>query len=149
MDNFQEFIVKSKYCRWIEDKKRRETWDECVDRYYDYMGNRFNILWTPELKEAREATRNLEVFPSMRALMTAGPAADRDDTCLYNCAYLAINDISSFSDTMYILCCSTGVGFSCEMKEVTKLPEVPEEIHRKEAEVIIQKESETSTLKPD
>jgi len=137
MDNFQEFIVKSKYCRWIEDKKRRETWDECVDRYYDYMGNKFNILWTPELKEAREATRNLEVFPSMRALMTAGPAADRDDTCLYNCAYLAINNINSFSDTMYILCCSTGVGFSCEMKEVTKLPEVPEEIHRKEAEVIV------------
>ena len=137
MDNFQQFIVKSKYCRWAEPLSRRETWSECVDRYYDYMGHRFLLEDEPELLEARETTRNREVFPSMRALMTAGKAADVDDTCLYNCSYIAINEIRSLSDLMYVLCCGTGVGFSCEQSEVSKLPEIPAEIDRRVDNVIV------------
>lgn len=127
MDQFQEFITTKNYCRWIEEEKRRETWQECVDRYYDYMLERHPVLENhPDVMlELREATYNREVFPSMRALMTAGPAADVDDTCMYNCSYLAINSIRSFADVLYILCCGTGVGFSCERHEVEQLPSVP------------------------
>jgi len=101
MDNFQQFIVKSKYCRWNEEINRRETWLECVDRYYTYMESRFNLQG--ELEDIREATFDREVFPSMRALMTAGPAADVDDVCMYNCSYIPILTIRSFSDVMYVL----------------------------------------------
>jgi len=128
MDQFQEFITTKNYCRWLEKENRRETWQECVDRYYDYMISRFPVLQEEHsevMTELREATYNREVFPSMRALMTAGPAADVDDTCMYNCSYLAINSIRSFSDVLYILCCGTGVGFSCEREEVDQLPTVP------------------------
>ena len=128
MDTFQQFITKSKYCRWDDEKGRRETWTECVDRYYDYIENRFNL--TGELADLRDATFNREIFPSMRALMTAGPAADVDDVCMYNCSYIPINNIRAFSDVMYVLCCGTGVGFSCESSVVNELPEVPEDITR-------------------
>jgi len=134
VDNFQEFIVKSKYCRWNEEKNRRETWEECVDRYYDYMESRFSLRG--ELADLREATLDREVFPSMRALMTAGPAADVDDVCMYNCSYIPITSIRSFSDVMYVLCCGTGVGFSCESHVVDGLPTIPEDIKRDHDEVI-------------
>jgi len=128
MDEFQKFVVTSNYCRWLDDEKRRETWRECVDRYYDYFLDRFPAIKEGHLEEwndIREMTFNLELFPSMRALMTAGKAADRDDTCLYNCSYLPINSIQSFSDILYILCCGTGVGFSCERSEIDNLPTIP------------------------
>ena len=134
MDNFQEFIVKSKYCRWMEDSQRRETWEESVNRYYDYMESRFSLRG--ELSDLREATLDLEVFPSMRALMTAGSAADVDDVCLYNCSYVPINQIRSFSDIMYVLCCGTGVGFSCESHVVSCLPDIPQDISRDHDEII-------------
>ena len=142
MDNFQKFIVKSKYCRWDETKQRRERWFECVDRYYDYMSTRFGIsLDNHEWKRARLATQQREVFPSMRALMTAGPASDVDDTCLYNCSYIAINEIRSLPNLLQILCCGTGVGFSCEAQEVNLLPEVPEEIVRCVDNIIVVEDS--------
>ena len=78
---------------------------------------------------------NREVFPSMRALMTAGPAADVDNVCMYNCSYVAVEDIRSFSDIMYILCCGTGVGFSCESYHVNKLPDIPEVIESKVSDI--------------
>ena len=134
MDNFQEFIVKSKYCRWDDEKNRRETWEECVDRYYDYMESRFSLRG--ELADLREATLDREVFPSMRALMTAGAAADVDDVCMYNCSYIPITTIRSFSDVMYVLCCGTGVGFSCESHVVDNLPTIPEDIQRDQSEII-------------
>lgn len=134
MDNFQEFIVKSKYCRWDDEKNRRETWEECVDRYYDYMESRFSLRG--ELADLREATLDREVFPSMRALMTAGAAADVDDVCMYNCSYIPITTIRSFSDVMYVLCCGTGVGFSCESHVVENLPTIPEDIQRDQSEII-------------
>ena len=134
MDNFQQFIVKSKYCRWNDEENRRESWVECVDRYYDYMESRFSLRG--ELADLRDATLNCEVFPSMRALMTAGPAADVDDVCMYNCSYIPINQIRSFSDVMYVLCCGTGVGFSCESDVVNQLPTIPEDIVRDHDEII-------------
>ena len=140
MDNFQQFIVTSKYCRWIEEANRRETWAECVDRYFNYMmkrtGAEFNAKLRAAFSEAKDMVYNREIFPSMRGLMTAGPAADVDDTCLYNCSYVGINRIRAFSDVMYILCCGTGVGFSCESEEINNLPVIPESIERKEGIVI-------------
>ena len=142
MDNFQQFIAKSKYCRWDDELGRRETWEECVDRYYDYILSRFPVFsGFPDIEDARMATKNLEVFPSMRALMTAGPAADVDDTCMYNCSYVAVNDPKVFSEIMYILCCGTGVGFSCESKYIEQLPVVPEEIERTHDDVLVVEDS--------
>lgn len=130
---FEDFIATSKYCRWIEESGRRETWDECVYRYFDYFIDRFDLEFDdPELSTARNHLLNREVFPSMRALMTAGPAADVDDTCLYNCSYVAVNDTSVFAQILYILCCGTGVGFSCEQKNVNELPKIPDDIIRRE-----------------
>ena len=140
MDNFQQFIVTSKYCRWVEELGRRETWEECVDRYFNYMIKRTSDYTSPVLSakfaRAKELVLNRDIFPSMRGLMTAGPAADVDDTCLYNCSYVGVNEIRSFSDIMYILCCGTGVGFSCEAEETNNLPCVPDEIIRDEATII-------------
>jgi ribonucleoside-diphosphate reductase alpha chain len=126
MDQFQEFVVTRSYCKWRDDLGRRESWNECVSRYYDYFGDRFPEILGEDWDNIRQSTLKREVFPSMRALMTAGAAAEVDDTCLYNCSYLPINTIRSFSDVLYILCCGTGVGFSCESKEVEQLPTVPE-----------------------
>jgi ribonucleoside-triphosphate reductase len=132
MDQFQEFVVTRSYCKWQEDKGRRESWDECVNRYYDYFEERFPEVSGEDWESIRESTIKREVFPSMRALMTAGAAAEVDDTCLYNCSYLAIDSVRSFSDILYILCCGTGVGFSCESDEINKLPIVPRTIVRDE-----------------
>mgnify|MGYP003132235817 FL=1 len=137
MDNFEQFIVKSRYCKWLPEKNKREEWSETVGRYMKYMMNRFDLDCTDnDILDIWSAVENREVFPSMRALMTAGPAADVDDVCLYNCSYVAVNDIRSFSDIMYILCCGTGVGFSCESENTDQLPVIPEEIVRDTARTI-------------
>jgi len=122
--DYQNFIATSRYARWIETEQRRETWPETVSRYIE------NVV-EPKLndkkliKELEEAILNLEVMPSMRALMTAGVALHRDNTCAYNCSYLPVDDPKSFDEAMFILMCGTGVGFSVERQFVTKLPEVP------------------------
>jgi ribonucleoside-diphosphate reductase alpha chain len=126
MDQFQKFVVARSYCKWRDDLGRRESWDECVNRYYNYFGDRFPEVSGDQWESIQKLTLDREVFPSMRALMTAGAAAEVDDTCLYNCSYLAIDSIKSFSDILYILCCGTGVGFSCEGREIDKLPAIPE-----------------------
>jgi ribonucleoside-triphosphate reductase len=133
LNDFENFIITSRYCRWLPEKERRETWEECVDRYFNYIRERFNV----DLPDIKRAVINREVFPSMRALMTAGPAANVDDTCMYNCSYVAVDEIRSFSDIMYILCCGTGVGFSCEKENVIKLPDIPEEISRNEDHYLV------------
>jgi ribonucleoside-triphosphate reductase len=126
--DYQSFIHTSRYARWIDAEGRRETWPETVERYMD------NIVapkltdekgWKP-YEEIQEAILNLEVMPSMRAMMTAGPALDRDNTAGYNCSYLPVDDPKSFDEAMFILLCGTGVGFSVERQFVSKLPEVPE-----------------------
>lgn len=123
---YEEFIHLSRYARWREEDKRRETWEETVTRLVNY----YNFaLQTPEdMEEVFQAIYNLEVMPSMRALMTAGPALDRCHVPAYNCAYLPIDDPKAFDEAMYILMCGTGVGFSVERQYVDKLPEVAEQL---------------------
>jgi ribonucleoside-triphosphate reductase len=121
--DFQAFIHTSRYARYLEEEDRRETWAETVTRYID------NVVKpkTEEMaSELSEAILSLQIMPSMRAMMTAGPALARDNTCGYNCSYLPVDDPKSFDEAMFILLCGTGVGFSVERQYVQKLPEVPQ-----------------------
>ena len=122
--DYQGFIHKSRYARWLDTEKRRESWSETVDRYMDnVVGDKVDVTTKDDIMFA---ILNLEVMPSMRAMMTAGPALERDNTAGYNCSYLAVDDPKSFDEAMFILLCGTGVGFSVERQFISKLPEVPE-----------------------
>ncbi|MFI6512948.1 hypothetical protein ACIBCT_35565 [Streptosporangium sp. NPDC050855] len=128
-DPFRNYIVLSRYARWLEEEGRRETWAETVDRYMTFMSTHLMekfgyVVPSDDYHEVREAIREMEVLPSMRALMTAGPALKRENLAAYNCAYLPIADMESFSEILYILMCGTGVGFSVENRYVSKLPPV-------------------------
>lgn len=128
--SYEEFIYKSRYARWLEEEGRRENWDETVSRlvyYYQYLGDKDRIFDEDEAKELYKAIYNLEVMPSMRALMTAGPAMDRCHVPAYNCAYLPVDSPRSFDECMYILMCGTGVGYSVESKYIDQLPRISEE----------------------
>ena len=137
MDQYQEYIAASRYARFVDDKKRRETWSETVERYVDYIFSRTpTITANSALKEELfSAIKNLELMPSMRAMMTAGKSADRDNTCVYNCSYLPVDDPKSFDEAMFILLCGTGVGFSVESKYINQLPEVPEKLFSSEGTI--------------
>ena len=143
--DYQSFIHTSRYARWLEDEGRRENWDETVQRYIKnvvykafphnpertWQGRPLTqeelaFDWGKVEREIRDSILGLEVMPSMRAMMTAGPAATRDNTCMYNCSYLPVDDPKSFDEAMFILLCGTGVGFSVERQFVSKLPEIPE-----------------------
>jgi ribonucleoside-diphosphate reductase alpha chain len=133
MTPYSTFIAKSRYSRFIPDQNRREHWGESVDRYFAFMFDHLdkNYKWSPnnDLRlELISAVKNLEVMPSMRAIMTAGKALDRDNTAGYNCSYLPVDDPKAFDEAMYILLCGTGVGFSVEHKYVDQLPEVPDQL---------------------
>ena len=123
MDTFQNFIAISRYSRWMDSESRRETWDETVDRWWNYFTTKVPAL--AARPDVRDAILNLEVLPSMRGLMTAGPALDRDHTALYNCSYLEIDSSKSFSNLMYILMCGTGVGYTVERRCTDKMPTIP------------------------
>ena len=139
MDQYQEYIAASRYARFIDDKQRRETWAETVNRYVEYIFSRTPAIQSnTELKnEIFDAIHNLDLMPSMRALMTSGKAADRDNTCVYNCSYLPVDDPKSFDEAMFILLCGTGVGFSVESKYVNNLPEVPETLFDSEHTIVV------------
>lgn len=122
--SYQSFIHLSRYARFLEEEGRRETWPETVDRYLTYFRGRHPSSFVP-WDDLREAIINLDVMPSMRALMTAGPALDRDNAAGYNCSFLAVDSRESFHECLYILMCGTGVGFSVERHNTEKLPEVP------------------------
>ena len=139
--DYQNFIATSRYARWLDDEGRRETWSETVSRYVDYMAERTG-LDTDTTEEIWDAIHNLDVMPSMRALMTAGPALDRDNTAGYNCSYLPVDDIKSFDEAMYILLCGTGVGFSVERQYVDKLPEVPEVLVDSQTTIVVRDSKE-------
>jgi len=121
---YQQFIHKSRYARWIDGEERRENWDETVDRYMDFMQSQVEDKCNVrlDLGEVREAVLSLQVMPSMRAMMTSGPALARDNICGYNCSYIPVDSPRSFDECMYILMCGTGVGFSVERENVDKLP---------------------------
>ena len=139
--DYQNFIATSRYARWLDDEGRRETWSETVTRYVDYMSEKVGIDENTS-NEIWVAIHNLDVMPSMRALMTAGPALDRDNTAGYNCSYLPVDDIKSFDEAMYILLCGTGVGFSVERQYVDKLPEVPEVLSDSQTTIVVRDSKE-------
>ena len=139
--DYQAFIHTSRYARWLEDEQRRESWPETVSRYIQ------NVV-VPKTRdevsidEIEEAILNLEIMPSMRAMMTAGEALNRDNTAGYNCSYLPVDDPKSFDEAMFILLCGTGVGFSVERQFVSKLPEVPEILFASDTTVIVKDSKE-------
>ena len=129
--DYQAFIHTSRYARWLDDEGRRENWGETVNRYMDNLVE--PVIDSTEsdanfdvAHDIEQAILSLDVMPSMRALMTAGPALERDNTAGYNCSYLPVDDVKSFDEAMFILLCGTGVGFSVERQFISKLPEVPE-----------------------
>jgi ribonucleoside-diphosphate reductase alpha chain len=138
--DYQSFIATSRYARWIDSENRRENWGETVGRYItNIIPDGFDHQITYEIEQA---ILNLEVMPSMRALMTAGPALERDNTAGYNCSYLPVDDPKSFDEAMFILLCGTGVGFSVERQYISKLPEVPEQMFKSETVVVVKDSKE-------
>lgn len=139
--DYQTFIHQSRYARWIDKLKRRETWSETVSRYIDNVVKPV-LKDDPVVDEIEQAILNLEVMPSMRGLMTAGKALDRDNTCLFNCAYTTVDSLRSFDEAMFILLCGTGVGFSVERQYVSKLPDVPEQFTETETVIDVKDSKE-------
>ncbi len=116
---YENFIALSRYARWIPEEGRRETWGETVDRYFNFMLDhlKVNNNYVPSeslVTELKDAVFNRNVMPSMRSVMTAGAALDRDNVAGYNCSFVPVDSPRSFDETMYILMCGTGVGFSVE-----------------------------------
>ena len=156
--DYQSFIATSRYARWIDEENRRETWPETVGRYINNVvvpklsetcedkGDSYYALVTDEQRKQidaiQDAILNLEIMPSMRALMTAGPALERDNTAGYNCSYLPVDDPKSFDEAMFILLCGTGVGFSVERQYISKLPEVPEQMFKSDTVVVVKDSKE-------
>jgi ribonucleoside-triphosphate reductase len=139
--DYQTFIATSRYARWLDDKGRRENWGETVSRYMDNIVT--PLTGTDSLiKEIEQAILGLMVLPSMRAMMTAGPAFNRDNTAGYNCSYLPVDDIRCFDEAMFILLCGTGVGFSVERQFISKLPEVPSSYIHNEDVIVVEDSKE-------
>ena len=134
--DYQAFIHTSRYSRWLPEENRRENWAETVSRY---LGHVVVSVTRDEqvIDDIEEAILNLDVMPSMRAMMTSGPALERDNTCAYNCSYLPVDDPKAFDEAMFILLCGTGVGFSVERQYVNKLPEVPERLFASEDTIVV------------
>lgn len=138
--DYQSYIHLSRYARWNNEKKRRETWPETVDRYIGFFQNRFadkDGMKGFDWEELRSGILNLEVMPSMRCLMTAGEALDRDNVAGFNCSYAAIDDIRTFDEIMYILMCGTGVGFSVERQFVNELPTVATKFRETDHTIVV------------
>ena len=132
---YQQFIHKSRYARWIEDDQRRENWDETVSRYVNFMKEHvFNKLsyklGDSDVAEIEQSILSQDVMPSMRAMMTAGEALERDNVAGFNCSYIPVDSPRSFDECMYILMCGTGVGFSVERENVDKMPVVSDNFHK-------------------
>ena len=142
MDSYSQFIAKSRYARYIESENKREDWKETVQRYMNFMEKHLETsagyTIEPHIKtKVQRAIENLEVVPSMRAIMTSGKALARDNVAGYNCSYLTVDDPKSFDELMYILLCGTGVGYSVEQKNIEKLPEVPEKLFESETTIVV------------
>lgn len=127
MNQLQQYIHLSRYARYLDDKQRRETWTETVTRYCDFWKEKYPAIFPYE--DIYNAILNMEVMPSMRALMSAGPALARDNMAGYNCSYVPVESLRDFDEILYILTCGTGVGFSVERQYVNKLPEIPDELY--------------------
>lgn len=141
MDAYQQVIYKSRYARWLESEKRREHWGETVQRCVNQLAKQSDKMGHSMSREDRQdimdAITNLDVMPSMRLMMTAGEAVERDNIAAYNCAYIAVNNKRKFSEALYILMNGTGVGFSCERQEVNKLPVLPSEMRETDDVIVV------------
>lgn len=142
MTPYQQFIATSRYSRWLDDENRRETWAETVDRYIGFMKDHLEEFGVPRsdpsFRTARQAIINLDVMPSMRALMTAGPALKRSHMAGYNCSFVALDHPRAFDEILWILSNGTGVGFSVESKYVDDLPKVPEKIDQHGSVIVVE-----------
>ena len=137
MDQYQQYIHKSRYARYLDDEQRRETWEETVNRYIDYFWRNRSQITSDVAGELKQAILDLKVMPSMRCMMTAGPALDRDNVAGFNCSYLPIDSPRSFDELMYILLNGTGVGFSVERDYVQQLPTVADTFHDTETTIVV------------
>ena len=151
---YQSIIHRSRYSRFLSEQSKRESWEQTVDRLINYLEAKISPNTPISLKddwgglnpeetksmfsELRQSILNLEVMPSMRLLMTAGEACERDNISAYNCSYLAINNKRAFSEALYILMNGTGVGFSCERQEIAKLPSIPETLKKVDDVIVVQ-----------
>ena len=135
MNQYQQYIALSRYARWLPEENRRETWKETVNRYMTNVVK--DKVDKGTYKSIEDAIYSLNVMPSMRAMMTAGSAMERDNTCAYNCSYLAVDDPKSFDEAMFILLCGTGVGFSVERQYIGKLPDVPDELFQSDTTIVV------------
>jgi ribonucleoside-diphosphate reductase alpha chain len=140
---YENFIALSRYAKWVEAESRRETWGETVDRYFSFMTNHLktNHNYIPNEKlvaELKEFVFERNVMPSMRSVMTSGAALERDNVAGYNCAFLPVDSPRSFDETMYVLMCGTGVGFSVEYKYINKLPAVPEKLEKSDTVIVVE-----------
>lgn len=134
---YQTYIHMSRYARWNDGEKRREVWEETIDRYISFFADKYPDIPAQVWEEAATAILDLEVMPSMRCLMSAGKALARDNVAGFNCSYLAIDSLRSFDELMYILMCGTGVGFSVERKNVKKIPAIAEEFNDTESTIVV------------
>ena len=138
MDLYQQYIHMSRYSRWMENLGRRETWEETVQRYIDFFDKKTEKRFTEVLNgRIKQAITNLEVMPSMRCLMTAGEALERENIAAFNCSYLAVNSKRSFAEALYVLMNGTGVGFSCERQEIAKLPAIPDKLTHSDDQIVV------------
>ena len=136
MDQYQQFIHKSRYARWLESEGRRETWKETCTRYVDFWKER-GQLDDDDAKTVLQAIYDLDVMPSMRCMMTAGEALKRDNVAGFNCSYLHIDHVRAFDELMYVLMCGTGVGFSVELKLINKLKKIAESMHKTDTTIVV------------
>ena len=139
---YQQFIHLSRYARWDYDKGRRETWDETVERYFDFFTGHLKETCGYDLEngeriELEKSVKELKVMPSMRCLMTAGPALEKENVAGYNCSYVKIDNLRSFDEILYVLMNGTGVGFSVEEEYCNKLPQVPDELYETETTIVV------------
>lgn len=144
---YQEFIYKSRYAKFLDSEQRRENWPETVARYFNFIQqhlieNHQYKLEVADRNELEQAVLSLDIMPSMRALMTAGPALLRDNTCAYNCSYIAVDDPKSFDEAMLILMNGTGVGFSVERQYVNNLPEIPAQMFDSDSTIVVKDSKE-------
>ena len=140
---YENFIALSRYAKWVESEGRRETWGETVDRYFSFMLTQLekNHNYIPNEKlvaELKEFVFERNVMPSMRSVMTSGAALERDNVAGYNCAFVPVDSPRTFDETMYILMCGTGVGFSVEYKYINKLPAVPEKLEKSDTVIVVE-----------
>lgn len=134
MNDYSKYIALSRYARYMDEHQRRETWEETVERYCKFFAEKYQNF--PK-QDVYDAILSLKVMPSMRALMTAGKALDRDNVAGFNCSYVSVDDPRAFDEILYILMCGTGVGFTVERQEVAKLPSIPEELFRTETTISV------------